>query len=75
MDIDYDSQSQTLEIKTFQEKGSWSDNFKKARKEDYVEVGVLANETPVPPDPENLSLGGFTTVVGEDTKPSILSLP
>ena len=33
-----------------------------------IEVGVLANEPPT--ELENLSLGGFLTVVGEDEKPS-----
>ena len=35
---------------------------------DRLEVGVLSVESPK--EPEELSLGGFLTVVGEDTKPS-----
>ena len=38
-----------------------------------IEVGVLANETPT--EPEELSLGGFLTVIGEDEKPSPQALP
>lgn len=34
-----------------------------------VEVGVLTNQKP--PEPEDLSLGGFLTVIGKDTEPSI----
>ena len=34
-----------------------------------VEVGVLANE--VPTEPEELKLGGWLTVVGEDEKPGM----
>ena len=37
-----------------------------------LEVGVLVPQDPDPEEPEEVKLGGFLTVVGEDEKPSTL---
>lgn len=48
--------------------GRWDETIRLLSKTDSVEVGVLNPEKPT--EPEELSLGGFLTVLGEDDKPS-----
>lgn len=79
VDIDYDVTSLAITLTAF-----WSANeaqhgghgiqraarqYQKFGDEDRLEVGVL--ETQKSKNPEELSLGGYLTVVGEDKRPSI----
>jgi hypothetical protein len=72
VDIDYDSISHALTISTFwshpREHNGWVEGIRrhKGAQSERIEVGLLANERAV--DPEELSLGGFLAVVGEDSK-------
>ncbi|KAJ9642854.1 protease B nonderepressible form [Coniosporium tulheliwenetii] len=72
MDIDYDAISHALVINAFWNEapggGSWHDRIERTRDDETIEVGVLSNETPE--EPEELKLGGFLIVVGEDDTPS-----
>jgi hypothetical protein len=56
-----------LTISAFWPSRTWSLNLTNTNK-DRLEVGILSVETPQAQ--EELSLGGFLTVVGEDTSPS-----
>ena len=73
LDVDFDTISQALTLITFQHRpqnlGLWNEQINNHGGTTRVEVGVLANETPR--EPEELSLGGFLTIIGEDDKPSI----
>ncbi|KAH8663597.1 PIG-X [Tricladium varicosporioides] len=67
VDIDFDTISHALTLTAFWPIQDWDLNFKStpgAR----LEVGILSVEQAV--EPEELSLGGFLTVIGEDSKPS-----
>lgn len=72
LDVDYDSISHTLVVKLFRHQppalGSWNEKFVKSGASSKVEVGVLTNEKAI--ELEDLSLGGFLTVIGKDTTPS-----
>ncbi|MCJ1282978.1 protease B nonderepressible form [Xylographa opegraphella] len=72
VDIDFDTISQALTISTFHGEPpgqiGWTERFNNFDGAVKVEVGVLATEKPT--EPEELSLGGFLTIVGEDDKPS-----
>lgn len=72
IDIDFDTISQALVFNVFRHRsanpGGWTDQIASMGTAGKVEVGVLANEPPT--EPEELSLGGFLTVLGEDEKPS-----
>ncbi|KAH0559885.1 hypothetical protein GP486_003597 [Trichoglossum hirsutum] len=72
LDIDYDTISHSLVLNAFWEQapdsGLWNDVFEVIGDKDKVEIGILANEDPL--EPEELKLGGWLTVVGEDEKPS-----
>ena len=72
VDIDYDTISQSLVLNAFRHTSSgsptWNEQISIQDGSAKVEVGVLANEKPT--KPEELSLGGFLAVLGEDTKPS-----
>ncbi len=74
LDVDFDAISQAIILKAFWDhppntNGVWDETLKVAATNDRVEVGILANEKPL--EPEELNLGGFLTVVGEDDKPSM----
>ena len=75
VDIDFDTISQVLRISIFRHKppdqAGWTEQFDNVSGAVKVEVGVLASEKPT--EPEEISLGGFLTVVGEDEKPSKLN--
>lgn len=77
LDIDYDTISQVVVLSAFWHEPpsslTWEEQIENSEGADQVEVGVLANEQPT--EPEELSLGGFLTVVGEDDKPSTDALP
>jgi hypothetical protein len=73
VDIDYDSISHALTISAFwsqppRRQNRWTEEITRHKnaKSERVEVGVLANERAT--DPEDLSVGGFLAVVGEDRK-------
>jgi hypothetical protein len=68
MDIDFDAISHALTITTFWAPQTQSLHLVNTNAKDRLEVGILSVESPK--EPEELSLGGFLTVVGEDTKPS-----
>ena len=75
LDIDYDSISQSLVLKSyrhrsFQAEGQWHGEIK-AIGDAKLEIGVLAPE--VATEQEQLKLGGFLAVVGEDDKLSKLA--
>lgn len=72
LDVDFDTISQALALVSFQHRqpdsGSWNEQISNHGGITRVEVGVLANETPR--ELEELTLGGFLTILGEDDKPS-----
>ncbi|GME29002.1 PIG-X/PBN1 domain-containing protein [Neofusicoccum parvum] len=79
VDFDFDTISHALIINAFwaegpTEGGIWNEEVSRG-KADTMEVGVLNNEVPI--EPEELSLSGFLTVVGDDTKakPTLFSFP
>ncbi|KKY20608.1 putative protein pbn1 [Diplodia seriata] len=79
IDFDVDAISNALVINAFwaegpTEGGLWNEEISRGRA-DTMEVGVLNNEVPL--EPEELSLSGFLTVVGDDTKakPTLFSFP
>lgn len=73
IDIDYDAISQSLVLSAFWNipplSGVWNEQVDTIEGSVQVEVGVLANEKPT--QPEELSLGGFLAVIGEDSKTSM----
>ncbi|EGE79844.1 pbn1 [Blastomyces dermatitidis ATCC 18188] len=80
VDIDYDSVSHTLTTAGYWSKppqrDGWTETISKRKKStDKVEVGILAMERARLP--EELSMGGFLAVVGEDKKlkPTLFSFP
>ena len=72
LDIDFDTISQALVLNVFHgtapKLGGWTEKISKLDHFAKVEVGILAPESPN--QPEELSLGGFLTVLGEDSKAS-----
>ncbi|QSZ35190.1 hypothetical protein DSL72_008057 [Monilinia vaccinii-corymbosi] len=68
VDINFDTISHTLNIVAYWEPQTWNLGIKNSAPKGRVEVGILSVETPL--QPEELSLAGFLTVVGEDSKPS-----
>ncbi|KAI9837512.1 MAG: hypothetical protein M1819_007163 [Sarea resinae] len=72
VDIDYDTISHALVLNAFwaasPDGKSWNETIGQEDPTDKIEVGILANEKAT--EPEELSLGGFLTVIGEDTKPN-----
>ncbi|KAI9869701.1 MAG: protease B nonderepressible form, partial [Pleopsidium flavum] len=72
LDIDYDTISQVVVLSAFWHQppnsDSWNERIQDLEGDHQVEVGVLASEKAT--EPEELSLGGFLTVIGEDDKPN-----
>ncbi|KAI9762345.1 MAG: hypothetical protein M4579_000495 [Chaenotheca gracillima] len=70
--IDYDAISHMFVVTALWSEApgqeSWNEEIQNTSHSDKVEVGVLASEKA--DEPEEISLGGFLTVVGEDDKPS-----
>lgn len=73
LDINYDSISHALVVTVYRSEscatGGWDEEFRYPGAASKLEVGVLTNEKTI--EPEDNSFGGFLTVVGKDTKPSI----
>jgi hypothetical protein len=68
LDIDFDSISHALSLTAFFPSQTWDINLSQPTLNQRLEVGILSVESPK--EPEELSLGGFLIVVGEDSKPS-----
>lgn len=72
VDFDYDTISQAVTLNAFwhagPKSGTWDEHIDNRKASVKVEVGVLARETPT--NHEELSLGGYLVVLGEDEKPS-----
>ncbi|EME81833.1 uncharacterized protein MYCFIDRAFT_97860, partial [Pseudocercospora fijiensis CIRAD86] len=73
IDYDYDVITHAVTITTLSSASSGQNRpghavAHKIKPEDRLEVGILAPETP--DEPEELKLGGYLTVVGDDDKPS-----
>ncbi|KAF2142789.1 uncharacterized protein K452DRAFT_357874 [Aplosporella prunicola CBS 121167] len=80
LDIDYDTISHALIVNAFWAQGpnpdgQWTSEITLGTKSEKIEVGILNNEKPL--EAEELSLAGFLTVIGEDTKakPAMFSFP
>ncbi|KAF2086833.1 PIG-X-domain-containing protein [Saccharata proteae CBS 121410] len=81
LDIDYDVISHAVIVNAYwwnnraaNSDGSWEETIR-LRDTETIEVGILNTETP--DEPEELKLGGFLTVVGQDSKPkaTLFSFP
>ncbi|KAK5017200.1 protease B nonderepressible form [Cryomyces antarcticus] len=80
LDVDFDSISHALVLNAFwvtspDRSGAWTETIQLEGDDDTIEVGVLGNEMPT--EPEELSLSGFLTVIGEDDRPgaTLFSFP
>ena len=73
LDFDYDTISQSVVAAAFWDKSpnseSWDETIDNRDGAFKVEIGILANEKPT--QMEEISLGGFLIVLGEDKKPSM----
>ena len=73
LDVDFDAISQSLVLTAFYSSSpdfdGWTEKISRLDYSAKVEVGVLAPESPQ--QPEELSLGGFLLVLGEDLKASM----
>ncbi|EON66513.1 hypothetical protein W97_05758 [Coniosporium apollinis CBS 100218] len=71
IDMDYNAISHALVINALWNEApdgsSWHDRIERTRDDETIEVGILSNETPE--EPEELKLGGFLVVVGDDDTP------
>ncbi|TVY53168.1 Protein pbn1, partial [Lachnellula suecica] len=67
IDIDFDTISHALTVTAFWPSQTWDLDIKNTN-QDRLEVGILSVQNPK--EREELSLGGFLTVVGEDDHPS-----
>ncbi|TVY39528.1 Protein pbn1 [Lachnellula subtilissima] len=68
LDIDFDTISHALSITAFWPSQTWDSLSLPTTPSNRLEVGILSIQAPQAP--EELSLGGFLTVVGEDASPS-----
>ncbi|MCJ1337477.1 protease B nonderepressible form [Bachmanniomyces sp. S44760] len=73
LDVDYDTISQTLVLSVFHSQApspsnTWNGNHTNSQRTSTIEVGVLANKKPT--EPEELSMEGLLTVLGEDDRPN-----
>ncbi|GAB7342649.1 hypothetical protein MBLNU457_g0808t1 [Dothideomycetes sp. NU457] len=68
LDLDYDTLTHALTITGFSPSVGENGISASRSAPDRVEVGILNNEKP--DEPEELKLGGFLTIIGEDTSPS-----
>ena len=73
LDFDYDAISQTVVLSAFwhgnQSSGTWDESIDNRGGSDQAEIGVLTTEKPK--NLEEVSLGGFLVVLGEDKKLSM----
>lgn len=71
--IDYDTTADTITLSTFwsqpHSETAWTEDIGVIGSNGKVEVGILSNEKSI--DPEDLTLGGYLAVVGQDTKLSM----
>jgi len=76
LDLDFDMISHALTVTAFWHKEpngqTWNEKIDKVGRDGTIEVGVLNRE--IATEPEEISLGGFLTVVGEDVKSSTCTL-
>jgi len=76
VDIDYDTISGAVSITTEWSRASgksgWSETITPVDGSDQVEVGVLHSQKAE--ELEELSLGGYLTVIGQDAKPGKTAL-
>lgn len=72
LDVDFDLAPQALTVSSMWQKPvtgkSWNDTIGREAYGNNVEVGVLSEEEAT--SKEDVKLGGWLTVLGEDTKPS-----
>lgn len=77
IDMDFDTISHALIVNAFwshgPEQGRWAETVRAYSPTDSFEVGILNTEKST--EAEELALGGFLTVIGEDTKPSTSRIP
>jgi len=71
IDIDFDAISHAVTVAGYWRTGQAKTEPRKWKEGDSLEVGVLQAEKPE--EPEELKLGGYLTVLGEDEKPSTSS--
>lgn len=68
--IDYDATADTITLSIFwsqpHSKTAWAEDIGVIGPSGKVEVGILSNEKAI--DPEDLTLGGYLAVVGQDSK-------
>ena len=78
IDLDFDAITQALTVNVLWEAPNTSRNtlvarrarpIRKLRNEDRVEVGIFHREGST--EPEEMSFGGFLTVIGQDDNPSM----
>ncbi|KAI9646150.1 protease B nonderepressible form [Ciborinia camelliae] len=69
VDIDFDTTSYALNIVAYWEPRKWDIGITNSGPKDSVEVGILSIEESLKPE-EEVSLAGFLTVLGKDSKPS-----
>ncbi|KAL8908515.1 MAG: hypothetical protein Q9171_005433 [Xanthocarpia ochracea] len=71
IDLDYDTDSRDLVLTSFHHKSpgleGWDEQVKRRQNSARTEVGVFASQEAT--EPEELSFGGYSTVIGEDEKP------
>lgn len=71
LDLDFDAISHALKVNAMwtdaPTPSGWDETIRLQPEGDSIEVGVLNSEKAT--EAEELSLGGFLTVIGEDTKP------
>jgi hypothetical protein len=68
--IDYDATADTITLSTFwsqpHSEAAWTEDIGVIGSSGKVEVGILSNEKAI--DAEDLTLGGYLAVVGQDSK-------
>ncbi|KAL8863388.1 MAG: hypothetical protein Q9178_000069 [Gyalolechia marmorata] len=71
IDLDYDAYSRDIILTSFHHKSpgseGWDEQVKRRQNSARTEVGVFASQEAT--EPEELSFGGYSTVIGEDEKP------
>ena len=74
LDLDCDTISHACILNAYwakpRESKLWTDLIQTANGDGTLEVGILTNEKPL--EPEEISLSGILTVVGDDDRPSVL---
>ncbi|KAL8821321.1 MAG: hypothetical protein Q9223_000642, partial [Gallowayella weberi] len=77
LDIDYEAESRELILTSFHHEspgpGPWNETIQRRPRSIKTEVGVFTPEEAT--DPDEISLGGFSSTIGEDAKLSTSSKP